>query len=388
MRVLYANHTSEVSGGERSLLDLLRALPADVEPHVASPPGPLATAVAASGVPVEHLNGIIGSLRLHHLHTPRGAFDVARDGITIARLARWLDADLVHANSIRAGLAAGLARRLGGPPTIVHVRDVLPEGRVPSMALRAIGRTDVLVANSAHTTERLRRARVRAPVEVVHSPVDLERFDPATVDRDAARAQLDLSDEEPVLAVIAQITPWKGQAEAVRILGHLREEGIPARLLLVGSAKFVDAATRYDNLAYAREVTSLAAELEVADSVELLGEREDVPQILAATDLLLAPSWDEPFGRAVAEAMAMGVAVIATSNGGPAEMISDGETGVLLPPRETRSWAQAAAELLASDDARGALGSRAREHALQSFGSARHAGEMVAIYRRLLEPTR
>lgn len=389
MKVLYTNHTSEVSGGERSLLDLLNALPDDVEAHIASPPGPLASAAASAGVPVSPINGTTGSLRMHPLHTPRGVADLARDGFAISRLASRLGADVVHANSIRAGLAGALARRLGGPPTAIHVRDVLPEGRMSSAALAAIGRgADVLVANSAYTAARVRRARVRAPVQVVHSPVDLERFDPSTLDREAARAALGLNADVSTLAVIAQITPWKGQAEAVRILRSLHDDGIGARLWLVGSTKFMHAATRYDNKAYLRELRSLADELEVADAVEFFGEREDIPQILAGVDLLLAPSWEEPFGRSVVEAMAMGVPVVATAVGGPAEVITDGETGVLLPPRDPQRWASRVAELLVSAKAREEMGSRACAHARENFSSARHAAEMVTIYRQIAEAGR
>src|SRR5207302_5178465 len=111
---------------------------------------------------------------------------------------------------------------------------------------------------------------------------------------------------------------------AIRVAGELSGTGQPVRLLVVGSPKFTSGATRLDNRAYLDELHRLVAELGLDDTVLFLGEREDVPEILAATDLVLVPSWEEPFGRAIVETMAMGVPVIATSIGGPAEIISDG----------------------------------------------------------------
>src|SRR5665811_2295147 len=118
--------------------------------------------------------------------------------------------------------------------------------------------------------------------------------------------------EATVLSVVAQLTPWKGQDDAVRALAGLVAAGQHAVLLLAGSAKFAGEGTQFDNVGFERRLHELAVELGVADRVRFLGERDDVPAILAASDLLLVPSWREAFGRIVVEGMAMGVAVVAT----------------------------------------------------------------------------
>ena len=133
---------------------------------------------------------------------------------------------------------------------------------------------------------------------------------------------------------------------------------------------------RYDNEAFLESLRRLAAQLGVADRVAFLGEREDVPDILAALDLLLVPSWEEPFGRVVIEAMSMSVPVIATNVGGPAEVVRDGEDGILLPPGRPATWAAVAFELL-SDPGRarcaGASSPLRRRGALHAR-AARHGG--------------
>src|SRR5215218_391013 len=102
MKVLYVNHTAQVSGAERALLDLLAGLPGDISPAVACPDGPLTAAVGASGVPVLPVSGTDASLRLHPFYTPRAVADISRSAVVLRRQARRFGADLVHANSIRA----------------------------------------------------------------------------------------------------------------------------------------------------------------------------------------------------------------------------------------------------------------------------------------------
>src|SRR5262249_10952391 len=98
------------------------------------------------------------------------------------------------------------------------------------------------------------------------------------------------AEDGPVLAVIAQITPWKAQDDAIRIAQILRSEHPGLRLLLVGSTKFDSAATRYDNSAYLESLRRLAAAGPDEGLVSFLGERDDIPEILRAVDLLLVPS--------------------------------------------------------------------------------------------------
>lgn len=391
MRVLYVNHTATVSGGERSLLELLAALPAEVQPLLACPPGNLQERAKALGVSTTGIAGTAGSLRLHPMHTPLALAQMSLAALQVARAARRQNAEVVHANSIRAGIVLGLARLL--PPglrlprataTVVHVRDVLPPGKASAATLRLIARTaTAVVANSEHTAAAVRATAPTARVEAIPNPVDLRRFDPEAIDRNAARARLgEAGGRELVLGVVAQLTPWKGQDTAIEALGELRREGIDAQLLLIGAAKFVAAATRFDNERYVGGLHELAAREGVADRVSWLGEREDVPELLRALDVLLLPSWEEPFGRALIEAMALEVPVLATEVGGPREIVREGVDGRLLPPREPASWASAVRGLREDPELRSRMGRAGRERVCELFTSERHAAAMLDLYER------
>ena len=115
--------------------------------------------------------------------------------------------------------------------------------------------------------------------------------------------------------------------------------------------------------------------------VHFLGNRDDVPEIIGALDLLLLPSWDEPFGLVVAEAMSIGTSVLVTERGGVGEYIEDGVNGWVLPPNEPGIWGAAAIELLGD---REALDRMTRESSItaRQFNDERYCREMLAAYER------
>ena len=389
MRILFVNHTSVVSGGERSLLDLLSALGDDVQPLLATPPGALQELAEQRGIATTPITGTAGSLRLHPLHTPRALLEMGLAAWQVRRAAARHRADVVHANSIRAGIVLALAG-LRETARIVHVRDCLPPGRLSDATLRLIAASaTTVVANSRYTADSVRAAASRANVQVVYNAVDLTRFDPRKLDRASARARLGEEGARPtLLGVVAQITPWKGQDTAIEALRLLREDGVDAQLLLVGAAKFVAAATRFDNEGYVARLHELIERAGLCDRVSWLGERDDVAEVVRALDVLLLPSTEEPFGRAAIEAMALEVPVVATSVGGPAEIVADGREGYLVDPREPRAWADAVARVLCSADRGAAMGVAGRERVEREFTTAQHVDAMCAVYESALRRVR
>jgi glycosyltransferase involved in cell wall biosynthesis len=386
MHVLYVSHTAHVSGGERSLIELLGALDGRVQATVAVPEGELAATLRTIGVPVRAIPGTAGSLRPHPLHTPRTVAELAHAAWSVRRIARCERVDLVHANSIRAGIVAVAAARLGAPPAVVHVRDVLPDGPLTRLTQTTIARgASAIIGNSAHTLERFADPRTNAVLAVAHSPVDVNRLRAAAeMDQHRARAAFGIpADAAPILGVVAQLTPWKGQDDAIRIVAGLRDAQPGVRLLLAGSAKFVSSSTRHDNHAFVERIRALVDDLDLGDQVLFLGERSDVPELLRALDMLLVPSWEEPFGRSVVEGLAVGVPVAATSIGGPREVLRDGVDGVLLPPRRPHEWVAALSPLVGDRQRLTEMGRQGLARA-SAFDSRAHAKRVLSIYQEVL----
>jgi glycosyltransferase involved in cell wall biosynthesis len=375
LRVLYVNHTSRVSGAERSLLDLIGGLPDHVSPVVACPEGRLAIALRQRGVAVHPITGTDGSLKLSPVRTSQAVWELGRTAMQVRSLVARERVDVVHANSIRAGMVCGAARGRAG--VVAHVRDRLPPGRASAVSLQVMARgAQIVVANSHWTAAGLPGG---AKIRVVYNPVDLDRFELGLDARASARAEFGAGGSGPILAVVAQITPWKGQEEAIRATRLLHDRGLRVRLLIVGDTEFLSSATRYDNRAYRARLDALVAECGLEGDVMFTGPREDVPRILAALDALLVPSWEEPFGRSVIEGMAAGLPVVATCVGGPAEIIQDGHDGLLVEPRRPDRLADAVAGLLEDDALRARIGAAANRRA-RDFGVENHVAAMLDVY--------
>ena len=389
MRVLYASHTSVVSGAEWTLLDLLRALPDHVEPFVASPDGELRHAVRNLDIPWTRITGTTGSLRMHPIQSTRGLAETVRSAAQLRSAASMFGADIIHANSIRASLIAAGARALHGPGVVAHLHDALPAGRAGSSIARVVAASSqVVLANSAFTAaDFARKGGNRGHVEVVDNPIDLDWFDPALIDAAAGRARLNLPPNAPLIGVVAQITPWKAQSDAIRALAVARKQHPELMLVIAGDVKFVGAGTRHDNPTYARSLRTLAQHLGVQDAVIFAGEIEDVPALMAALDLVLVPSWEEPFGRVVIEAMAMRTPVLATNVGGPADIITDGVDGLLLAPRRPELWGASLSQLLGQPDRIAAMGQAAHEAVAPRYDLRVFTSLVLSCYESALAST-
>jgi glycosyltransferase involved in cell wall biosynthesis len=351
-----------------------------VECLVACPEGELADRVRALGVPVVTIRELTVSWRL----TPRTAPALVRmfsTAVQLRGIAHRVGASCIHANTVRAGLIALATRSLGGPPVLVHVRDQLPRGWLARLTVRLLAKSDLLVAISYHV-ERSLVPYADGRVVVVHNPVDVPRFAGAHHEGSVVRRELGLPDDAAVLAVVGQITPWKAQDDAIRILARVRDAGRRTHLLIVGAPKFLHRDVAFDNQAFADGLRDLAAGLGVGNAVHFLGQQEEIGRLLSAVDIVLVPSWQEPFGRVVVEAMASGTCVVATANGGPVEIVSDGCDGRLLPSQDPERWAAVVLELIDNPQARAGLGAQGRVRA-QDFAGGESIGRIVHCYRLL-----
>lgn len=385
MKVLYVSHTSVVGGAELSLLELLAAMRDRVELALACPNGELASAATGLGVPVFPIRPVALGFRVDVLATAHGLSRAIAAAFDIASIARRFRPDVIHANSVRAGMAAIGARVGGAPAPLVHVRDALPPTTAGRLTAALVTRGALLVlANSRFTAGRL-CANGSGEVRVVYNSVDFDRFRATQADRAAVRRGLSIDPAAVVLGVVAQLTPWKAQDDAIRTLALVRRRRPGATLLLVGKAKFRERSTSYDNVSYEASLHRLADSLGLDGAVQFLGERRDLPELLCALDVLLVPSWEEPFGRSVIEAMAAGTPVVATSVGGPSEVINDGETGLLLPPRRPERWAEAVLALLDDPERADRLARHALESVQARFGQEAQVEKIAALYREAYE---
>lgn len=374
--VLYADSSAFAGGAARSLLDLLAALDR----------GRFRPLLAAACREVLERAGRAG-LEVFNVKFPPPARSLlpwralpALAGLLAARrelrgIAARSGAALVHANGTWAHLAAG---DLLGRPSVWHVRDMVElsplVGRLSDTAAAA-------VATSGAVAEHLVGQGVpREAVRTIPNGVAAIGVPPAA-GRAELRAELrgewQVPGDAPLVAWVGEFAGWKHPEDFLAALAELRRELPGARGIVLGAARAAAHRGREGELAAA------AGELGVAGSVGFLGWREDVPRCLAAADLLISTSEDEPFGRALVEAMAAGVPVVARAGGGVAEVLGD-ETGLLLDEPAAADYARAAREVL-GDRQRGArMGAAGRARARARFSPAAAAARVAALYEELV----
>lgn len=391
--ILYLDHTAEMSGGEVALFNLVTALDLTrfTPVVVLASGGPLVGKLLDAGVEshVLPLDPSVVGARKDGLGASSllRLVQAARLAGYVLRLARWARArrvDLIHTNSLKADVYGGLAGRLAGIPVLWHVRDHVNGEYLPppvAAAFRALARwlpTAVVVISES--TRRCLQSRPGQPVKVVHDGCALHWFDvPALPERLPPASQAaPVAPASPVVALVGRVAAWKGQHVFLRAAALVPGRRPEVRFRIVGSAMFGEEE-------YERNLHALAADLGIEGRVEFLGFRDDVPALLAETDIVVhASTLGEPFGQVVIEGMAAGRPVVATDGGALPEIVTDGETGLLVPPGDADALARALMTLL-DDPARArALGAAGRARVRERFTIARTRDRIQTLYDQIL----
>ena len=371
LRVVFVNHVAGLGGAERSLVSLLRRLSAlGVEPFAVVPPGPLSDALRTLGIHV-------ATLPACRLHRTRNPLTLAAQFLWMRRLNRVVrelsarvGADLVHANSVATGVAlAPRGYRL--PPMLWHCRDLSHPPRVLRWLLPRCG---AVIAISRVVERYLAQV---APECAGHVPVIYNGIDPEDVPvragREAVRRELGAAPDTPVLISVGQLTPWKNWDLLLAAAAELEQTLPAARWWMVGED------TYGDNAAYAERIRAAAP-----GNVVFTGWREDVPDLVAAAEVLVHAATAEPLGRVILEAMLLGTACVAPAAGGIPELLEAGRSGWLVQPGNAGALAQGAQALLQHPDYRTRLAAGAQARAREEFSGQRTAEETVRVYRQVL----
>jgi len=286
-------------------------------------------------------------------------------------------ADMLHANSLAMGRLAGrIAGRLT-IPTTSHLRDIL---KLSAAATVDLNRNRRLIAVSNATREfHVARGLDADRVAVVRNGLDLECFQPRMA-TGWLHDELKLPRSAKLLATIGQIGLRKGQDVLAVAAPAIVREQPDVHFILVGERS----STKEESIVFERAIVDRFAEQGLTDRLHRLGSRGDVPSLLAEIAMLVHPAHQEPFGRVLLEAAACGVPVVATNVGGTAEIVVDGETGLLVPSRDSQALAFAVNELLADEKVRHRMSLAARDRAVREFDIARATPRLADQWRGVL----
>ncbi|QSO53659.1 glycosyltransferase family 4 protein [Alicyclobacillus curvatus] len=374
-RVMFYSHSGDVSGAEISLLLTLQGLK-HTTPLLVAPDGDLLRRARGNGIPVLVQKSHRARMSRNPFAVLTGVIGTLAAGLRLRGLIRRMGPSVVHANSIRAGLIAGVATVGLRARLVWHVRDELPRNVIGrSIRVFAANRADAVVTISNAILDNFApKGQLRSRCKVVYNGID-----PLVRGKiDDLKGVMGLRNTAFVVGVVGQITPWKRQRDAITAFTRLLLEQPDAELWIVGSPKF-----RKENVEYEESLRAYARACGVETKVRFWGFCEDVMSIMQSIDVLLVPSENEPFGRVVIEAMLAGKPVVGTRGGGIPEIVQDGHTGFLVDIGDTTTMARLLSWLCADEILRRDMGERARNRAVKRFSIDRTCSELEATFEML-----
>ncbi len=337
--------------------------------------GNLAPTLVRQGVPVHQLSPPVTEWpRVFRL------FLALRAGVALWRLIERVQPSIVHFYLPAAYLLGGVIARIRGSRHLVMSRRSLNryQRRYPVMSRierRLHRHMSAVLGNSRAVLGELEGEGVPyARLGLIYDGVDLAPQDRAK-SRAASRRALGIDDATFVMAIVANLIPYKGHQDLLTALGGIRER-LPAswRLVCVGR----------DQEQIQNRLCAKAERLQIAENVHFLGERWDVPDLLAAADLGLLCSHEEGFPNVILEYMAAGLAVVATDVGGTSEALVARQTGLLVPARDPQALGRAILEMAADRVRAGSMGQAGRRVVEQRFSLERCVTQYRALYDALI----
>lgn len=365
-RILYLITRSNLGGAQTNVLDLIGGFHPRYAVELASgEEGPLTARARALGVPVHPLPYLLRRV------DPRGDLRSVRDCTALIRARK---PDLVHAHSSKAGIVGRLAGRLAGVPVVFTAHGWgFSSGAPPlrrALALlseKAVARLGAqTICVSEDDRQRALRLRVGSArsLTTVHLGLDA-----------GAGVAADPAVQPPRFVMVARFNEQKDQPTLLRAIARVRRAGTcEAHFDFVGSGPALE------------RCRALAETLSVSASVSFLGDRHDVPDLLAMAQGCILSTHYEGLPFSILEAMRAGLPVLATAVNGIPEEVIDGQTGLLVPPGDADALAVSLQTLIGSPALRRRMGEAGRQRFLDEFTLDRMLRETEAVYKRASPP--
>jgi glycosyltransferase involved in cell wall biosynthesis len=350
----------EWRGGQRQSLLLVRELVRRghtvwfiVQPH-----SPLHEKALAENLPVWPLRmrsefGLIAVLRL--------AWRMKRRRCV---LAHFHDAHAVSVGSMAAGLAKV-------PVRVIARRVDFPLKKNVLSRRKYFEKTDAIIAISDGVKRVLVQSGINPlRVSVVPSGIDFSAYR-EELPRDFLQKECGFDPGDYLVGIVAQLEDHKGHRYLIEAANILREKTRKLKIVIVGEGSL------------RMELNKQAQNLHVKDIVYFMGFRADIPRILASLDLFVLSSHLEGLGSSIMDAMACRLPVVATRTGGIPELVKNGETGLLVPPRNPEALAEAILTLYRDKRLAARLARAGYEYVHQQFSAEAMADKTIAVYDRI-----
>jgi glycosyltransferase involved in cell wall biosynthesis len=332
--------------------------------------GRLSAELTAASAPLH----LIGNVRV------RWPLTVWRARRRFSDLLRRTRFDLVVCHSPWSQAIFGPVVRLAGLPLVFWLHDAISGWHWLERWAR-LTPPDLALCCSEYTAGKLANVYPLVPAELIHHPVVLAKSQHSSVDRLLLRAALDTPKDATVIVQVSRMERWKGHSLHLQALSLLKD--LPDWV-----SWQVGGAQRPHELRYVEDLKKQTARLGIASRVRFLGERSDVPQLLAAADIHCQPNLrPEPFGITFVEALMAGLPVVTTAFGGAKEIV-DESCGILVPPGDAQALAVLLRRLINDRGLRTRLGAAGPMRAHKLCDSAAQMSRLNDLFNRAVQAGR
>jgi glycosyltransferase involved in cell wall biosynthesis len=288
--------------------------------------------------------------------------------------------DVVHGFLPLANFMAALAGRIACVPRIITSKralgrhqDHFPIVKWVDWTANALSHRITANSQAVARDTQARDGYDLSRIVVIPNGLDFSRFDSADRCRDEMRSKLGLSKSEVAIAIVANLIPYKGHQELIEAFSRVGDDKSRLRLFLIGRDQGM-----------AQDLMDAARRLGVANRIDLMGQRSDVPSLLSAMDIAVLASHEEGFSNALLEKLAAGLPVVATDVGGNPEALEGMPDCVLVKPEDPEDLSRGLASLIH----RLAAAAAGRETRRRLVRERYSVDAMVDAYERLYEDGR
>ncbi|MHA2066672.1 MAG: glycosyltransferase family 4 protein [Candidatus Thorarchaeota archaeon] len=299
--------------------------------------------------------------------------------ISIMRLIIKRRVNLVHSNTCHI-IEGCIAGKLLKKKIICHIheRNISPEAVRRILARIFLKLSDRIINVSEENQKHFFGNCNTDKFRIVSGGVDLKTFH-RRLTGEKIRNEFGITDNAKIVGMVGRIAPWKGHRYFLKAAREVLESCSQTKFLVVGG---IDTPR---NQGYKNELVRIRHDLNLDGDVIFTGYRKDIPEVMAALDILVLPSSEpEPFGLALVEAMALCKPVVATAAGGPLRIITHNVNGLLVPPNDSGIMAHAIRELLQNEERMEMMGKGGRKHVEKHYTWVRTVEKMDSVYEELL----
>lgn len=369
--ILYLNKVAEIGGAEVSLQTLVESLKgSDYRPVVV---------LGQNGPLYQRLNKLdikvyVYPLDTCHLNNP---IPFLRTILFLRRLIRQEGIKLIHSNTLWDNQYGVISAKLEMIPHILHVRG-FSKNQYLWKHFYNLG--SMAICNSEYTRKQfINWSGFRKRVEVIYNGIDTTLFKPDPKKREETRNHYGIREVDFVMGMAGRLTEEKGQLPLLKALIPIMRKNRNYKFLVAGDTKI------HPEPDYCEQIKTLTEENQLGEQVFLVGFVEDMPAFYNAIDLFLLPSFREPFGRVLVEAMATEKPVIASMVDGVPEIISENSNnGFLINSGDWDSWLQRITYLANNPPLAMDVGREGRKRVEKHFSLAKQTKEIEKIYNSLL----